>query len=97
MSDFDEIFQLIKYDPHSSDVLPDSISEISAILNQDTDGAAQLMKRVLDYYHYRITALPADIPHEIFMIVAMIAQPFRIPFMVEHHFIFKHPAGQQIE
>ena len=83
MSDFDEVFQLLKYDPNSTGVLPDSISEISAILNRDIDEAAQLVKRMLDNYHYRIAALPADMPHEIFMLVGMITQPFRIPFMVE--------------
>lgn len=83
MSDFDEIFQLIKYDPNSTGVLADSISEVATILNQDADQAAQLVKRMLDNYHYRVAGLPRDMPHEIFMLVGMITQPFRIPFMVE--------------
>lgn len=83
MSDFDEIFQLVKYDPNSAGVLPDSISELSAILNRDTDEAGQLVKRVLDYYHDHIAALPADMPDEIFMLVVTLTQPFCIPFMVE--------------
>jgi hypothetical protein len=58
MSDFDEVFQLVKYDPNSTGVLPDSISEISAILNRDTNEAAQLVKRMLDNYHYRIAPFP---------------------------------------
>jgi SAM-dependent methyltransferase len=83
MTDFDVVFQLLKYDPNSTGVLPDSIGEISAILNLETGETTQLVERMLDNYHYRIAALPADMPHEIFMFVGMITQPFRIPFMVE--------------
>jgi SAM-dependent methyltransferase len=83
MSDFDEIFELIKYDRNSTDALQDSISEISAILHRNSDEAAQLVKRMLDNYHYGLTVLPGDMPHEIFMLICDVTQPFRIPFMVE--------------
>lgn len=83
MRDFDEIYQIIKYDPKAVDPLADSISELAAILACDPDAAGRLVKGVLDYYHYGTAALPADLPDEIVRLVVEITRPLRIPFTVE--------------
>lgn len=87
MSDFDEIFQLIKYDPRSVDAVADSVSELSALLDYDSDTAGRLVKTFLDYYHYGTGVLPPDFPEELEILLMELTRPFRIPFTVE---IMKH-------
>jgi 2-polyprenyl-3-methyl-5-hydroxy-6-metoxy-1,4-benzoquinol methylase len=83
MSDFDEIFQLIKYDPKTTDVVADSISELSAILDCDSDAANRLVTSFLDYYHYGKGERPAEINDDLSVLLSELTRPFRIPFTVE--------------
>jgi SAM-dependent methyltransferase len=83
MSDFDEIFQLIKYDPKTTDAVEDSISELSAILDCDSDAANRLVTSFLDYYHYGKGERPAEINDDLSVLLSELTRPFRIPFTVE--------------
>jgi SAM-dependent methyltransferase len=83
MSDFDEIFQLIKYDPKSIDPLTDAISELAAILDCDADTASRWVKSFLDCYHYGTAEKPAGITNEVYILLIELTRPFRIPFTVE--------------
>ncbi|MBV8483388.1 MAG: methyltransferase domain-containing protein [Verrucomicrobia bacterium] len=82
MNDFDEIFNVIRYDPKSADALDDAISELAAILDCGAESAGQLVKRFLDFYHYGTGPFPADVPDENVMLMIELTRPFRIPFMV---------------
>jgi SAM-dependent methyltransferase len=87
MSDFDEIFQLIKYGPRAADAVEDSISELSAILDCDSDTANRLVRSFLDYYHYGKGERPTEIDDDLNVLLMELTRPFRIPFTVE---IMKH-------
>jgi SAM-dependent methyltransferase len=83
MSDFDAIFQLIKYDPKAADAVADSISELSAILDCDSDTANRLVTSFLGYYHYGKGERPAGINDDLSVLLSELTRPFRIPFTVE--------------
>lgn len=83
MSEFDEIFELIKYDPKSADAVADSISELSTILDCDSATAERLVKSFLDYYHYGKGEMPAEINDDLSVLLMELTRPFRIPFTVE--------------
>jgi len=83
MSHFDEIFELIKYDPRAADALADSISELAAILDCDPQTANRLVKSFLDYYHYGRAERPVDISDEVSLLIIELTRPFRVPFTVE--------------
>jgi len=83
MTDFDEIFQLIKYDANAVEPLADAISELAAILECDADTADRLVKSFLDHYHYGTAEMPAGISNDLNVLLIELTRPFRIPFTVE--------------
>jgi SAM-dependent methyltransferase len=83
MSDFDEIFELIKYDPKAVGPLADAVSELAAILECDAGTADRLVKSFLDYYHYGTAEMPAGITNDLEVLLIELTRPFRIPFTVE--------------
>src|SRR5262245_34526089 len=82
-SHFETVFRMFRYQQHSPDVLTDCITEISALFEINLEEAARLVHKVLDYYHFKRTEYPIELPYEVFHIVAHVTQPFRIPEMTD--------------
>ncbi len=75
-------YQLLRYDPAGAAMLDDMVREVADVLEVSASQAQQLVREVLDYYHYHTTRrVPSRLSREQFQLIVHVTQPLRIPEM----------------